>query len=88
MAIMRTVFVLVALAACGTAVAQFSDPRPTQQQLPPPQPPPEITRPGEIVKPASELPKPVGKQCIVERTAPCTNDPKKECKVMEISDCK
>jgi hypothetical protein len=89
-AIMR-IRLLPALVALTLSSAAFGqrDPRPgIQSNLPPPQPPPEIARPGEIVKPAAELPKPVGKQCIVERTAPCTQDPAKECKVMEIADCK
>jgi hypothetical protein len=77
---------LVVLAVSQAALGQ-RDPRPgIQSNLPPPQPPPEISRPPELIKPA-ELPKPVGKQCIKERVAPCTLDPKRECKVMEIVDC-
>jgi hypothetical protein len=81
---MRIGIALVVLALAGPAWPQ--DPRPTTQQLPPPQPPPELVQPSApLIK--GELPKPRGKQCIKQRVAPCTSDPKRECKVMEIAEC-
>jgi hypothetical protein len=93
---MRIGFVFVVLAlGLQAAFAQRAGPppqpasigpRPTANSLAPPAPPPEISQPEVLVRPV-ELPKPVGKQCIRERVAPCTSDPKRECKVMEIAEC-
>jgi hypothetical protein len=84
----RTLLALFALVLAQAAVAQRGDPRPgIQANLPPAQPAPEISRPTALM-PTKELPPPIAQQCMKERTVPCAKDPKRECKVVEIADCK
>jgi hypothetical protein len=78
--------VLLALALSQSSLAQ-RDPRPgIQSNLPPPQPPPQLSTPPSLITPR-ELPIPTGRQCMKEVAAPCKDDPKRECKTVVIAAC-